>query len=90
MDSQKQTGIATAAVGMITEPPQAEEILQNAQADAIFMARELGAEIEYIAKQYGCAIDLRKAESAGKNQKVKKSKDKKSLWFGRQRNLFHF
>ncbi len=62
---------------MITEPPQAEEILQNAQADAIFMARELGAEIEYIAKQYGCAIDLRKAESAGKNQKVKNSKDKK-------------
>ncbi len=62
---------------MITEPPEAEEILQNAQVDAIFMARELGAEIEYIAKQQGCAIDLRKAESAGKNQKVKNSKDKK-------------
>lgn len=35
-----QVGIATGAVGLITEPKQAEEILQNGQADAIFIARE--------------------------------------------------
>lgn len=35
-----QAGIATGAVGLITEPKQAEEILQNGEADAIFIARE--------------------------------------------------
>ena len=63
---------------MITEPEQAEEILQKGEADAILMAREflrdpyfpftaakeLGAEIDYVPKQYGRAIDLRKAKSA--------------------------
>lgn len=38
---RKEAKIATGAVGMITEPEQAEEILQNEQADAIFMGREL-------------------------------------------------
>lgn len=75
---RKQAGIATAAVGMITEPKQAEEILQKGEADAILLAREflrepyfpfraareLGAEIDYIPKQYGRAIDLRKAKNA--------------------------
>ncbi|MHB1232333.1 MAG: NADH:flavin oxidoreductase/NADH oxidase [Burkholderiales bacterium] len=37
---RREAGIATAAVGMITEPHQAEEILQSQKADAIFMARE--------------------------------------------------
>jgi 2,4-dienoyl-CoA reductase-like NADH-dependent reductase (Old Yellow Enzyme family) len=36
---RKQAGIATAAVGMITEPQQAEDILQKGEADAIVMAR---------------------------------------------------
>lgn len=36
-----QTGIVTGAVGIITTAPQAEAILQNQQADLIFMAREL-------------------------------------------------
>ena len=76
--------IATAAVGMITEPKQAEEILQNEQADAIFMARqflrepyfpfhaarELGATIDYVPKQYGRAIQI---ESASEVKSVGKS-----------------
>jgi 2,4-dienoyl-CoA reductase-like NADH-dependent reductase (Old Yellow Enzyme family) len=37
---RKKCSIKTAAVGMITEAAQAEEILQEGQADAIFMARE--------------------------------------------------
>ena len=75
---RKQVGIKTAAVGMITEPKQAEEILQKGEADAVLLAREflrepyfvfnaaseLGAKIDYVPKQYGRAIDLRKAKSA--------------------------
>ena len=34
-------GIATAAVGLITEPGQAEEILARGDADLIVMAREM-------------------------------------------------
>ncbi|TVY08667.1 NADPH dehydrogenase NamA [Paenibacillus cremeus] len=34
-------GIATGAVGLITEPEQAEEILQNGRADLVLLAREL-------------------------------------------------
>jgi 2,4-dienoyl-CoA reductase-like NADH-dependent reductase (Old Yellow Enzyme family) len=75
---RKQAGIATGAVGMITGAGQAEEILQNGEADVVLIAREflrdpyfpftaakeLGAEIDYVPKQYGRAIDLRKAKSA--------------------------
>lgn len=78
---RRQVEIPTGAVGMITNAKQAEEILQNAQADAVFIAREflrdayfpftaakeLGETIEYIPKQYGRAIDLRKAKSAKKS-----------------------
>lgn len=35
-----EVGIATGAVGLITAAQQAEDILQNGEADAIFMARE--------------------------------------------------
>ncbi|WP_394119838.1 NADPH dehydrogenase NamA [Planococcus donghaensis] len=38
---KKQTPIATGAVGLITSPLQAEEILQNDRADLVFLAREL-------------------------------------------------
>lgn len=38
---RKQAGIATGAVGMITDPAQAETILTTGQADMIFLAREL-------------------------------------------------
>jgi 2,4-dienoyl-CoA reductase-like NADH-dependent reductase (Old Yellow Enzyme family) len=37
---RRDTGIATCAVGLITEPEHAEEILQRGQADLIAMARE--------------------------------------------------
>ena len=74
---RRQVGIATAAVGMITEPKQAEEILQKSEADAVLLAREflrdpyfpfraareLGGEVD-VPKQYGRAIDLRKAKGA--------------------------
>jgi 2,4-dienoyl-CoA reductase-like NADH-dependent reductase (Old Yellow Enzyme family) len=38
---RKHAGIATGAVGMITDPAQAETILATAQADMIFLAREM-------------------------------------------------
>jgi 2,4-dienoyl-CoA reductase-like NADH-dependent reductase (Old Yellow Enzyme family) len=38
---RKEAGIATGAVGMITEPVQAETILATDQADLVFLAREL-------------------------------------------------
>lgn len=38
---KKETGIFTGAVGMITEAKQAENILQNDQADMIMIAREM-------------------------------------------------
>lgn len=37
---KKETGMLTGAVGLITEAQQAEIILQNGQADLIFIARE--------------------------------------------------
>ncbi|MDE2030274.1 MAG: NADH:flavin oxidoreductase/NADH oxidase [Alphaproteobacteria bacterium] len=36
-----ETGIATGAVGLITQAKQAEEILAQGKADAVFLAREL-------------------------------------------------
>ncbi|MEO8584794.1 MAG: NADH:flavin oxidoreductase/NADH oxidase [Acidobacteriota bacterium] len=65
---RREAGIPTAAVGMITEPRQAEELLGAGRADAIFMARaflrdpywpqraarELGAEVAW-PQQYGRA-----------------------------------
>lgn len=38
---RKEAGIATGAVGIITEAEQAEKILNNGDADLIFLAREL-------------------------------------------------
>ena len=38
---RKQASIATGAVGMITEPGQADRILSNGQADVVFLARAL-------------------------------------------------
>ena len=37
---KKETGILTGAVGLITTPQQAEEILKKEQADIILLARE--------------------------------------------------
>jgi len=38
---REEAGIATGAVGLITEPQQAEDILQKGEADLIILAREL-------------------------------------------------
>ena len=35
-----ETGVLTSAVGLITEPEQADHIIQSGEADVIFMARE--------------------------------------------------
>lgn len=37
---KRETGILTGAVGLITEPGQAESILENQQADIVLLARE--------------------------------------------------
>jgi 2,4-dienoyl-CoA reductase-like NADH-dependent reductase (Old Yellow Enzyme family) len=36
-----EAGILTAAVGLITEVKQADEIIENGDADLVFLAREL-------------------------------------------------
>ncbi len=73
---RKQVGIEMAAVGMITEPWQAEEILAKGEADAVLLAREflrepyfvfraakeLSAKIDYVPKQYGRAIETESAQ----------------------------
>jgi 2,4-dienoyl-CoA reductase-like NADH-dependent reductase (Old Yellow Enzyme family) len=38
---RQQAGIATAAVGMITEPEQADQVIRSGQANMVFLAREL-------------------------------------------------
>jgi len=38
---RRQAGVATAAVGMITEPAQAQSIIVTGQADMVFLAREM-------------------------------------------------
>ncbi|HUQ31642.1 MAG TPA: NADH:flavin oxidoreductase/NADH oxidase [Pyrinomonadaceae bacterium] len=38
---RRETGIATGAVGMITEAAQANEIIKNGDADAVFLARAM-------------------------------------------------
>ncbi|MFT3744931.1 MAG: NADH:flavin oxidoreductase/NADH oxidase [Pyrinomonadaceae bacterium] len=69
---RSEVGIATAAVGLITESQQAEAILKAGQADAVMVARqflrepylafrfakELGVTVD-VPKQYSRAIDLR-------------------------------
>jgi 2,4-dienoyl-CoA reductase-like NADH-dependent reductase (Old Yellow Enzyme family) len=63
---RENADVPTAAVGLITEPEQAEEIVASGKADAVLLARELlrdphwplraarvlGAEIDYWPKQY--------------------------------------
>ncbi|RPJ71910.1 MAG: NADH:flavin oxidoreductase/NADH oxidase [Acidobacteria bacterium] len=40
-DIRREAGIATAAVGLITSPEQAEHLLVSGQADAVLLAREM-------------------------------------------------
>ena len=73
---REQAGIATGAVGMITEPDQANEIIASGKAGLVFLAREmmrdpywalraeaaLGAEPAWPI-QYGYAINLKQQMS---------------------------
>jgi 2,4-dienoyl-CoA reductase-like NADH-dependent reductase (Old Yellow Enzyme family) len=52
---REQAGISTAAVGMITEPHQAEAIIASGQADLVFLAREMLRE-PYWALKAGRAL----------------------------------
>ena len=38
---RRETGVATAAVGMITDPEQANEIVEKGEADIVLLAREM-------------------------------------------------
>jgi 2,4-dienoyl-CoA reductase-like NADH-dependent reductase (Old Yellow Enzyme family) len=38
---RREAGVLTGAVGMITEPAQAEQILRGGQADLVILAREM-------------------------------------------------
>ncbi|PTX90783.1 NADH:flavin oxidoreductase/NADH oxidase [Opitutus sp. ER46] len=38
---RREAGLATAAVGLITDPMQADQIVRNGQADVVMLAREL-------------------------------------------------
>jgi len=38
---RREAGIATAAVGMITDPAQADQVVRNGDADLVFLAREM-------------------------------------------------
>ena len=38
---RKKVGIATGAVGLITDPIQAEKIISSGEADAVFLARAM-------------------------------------------------
>ena len=40
---RKEAGVATAAVGLITTPAQADEIVRTGRADCVFLARETAA-----------------------------------------------
>lgn len=53
---KKEAGIATAAVGLILTPKQAEEILQKEEADMVFLGREL-LRNPYFALQAAVELD---------------------------------
>ena len=79
---RKKTGMLTMAVGMITEPRQAEEILQDGHADMVALARgflynprwawhaahELGAPRPYMPVQYDRAHPDRMGEVSIKSK----------------------
>ncbi len=58
---RREAGIPTAAVGMITAPAQADEIIRNGRADLVFLAREL------LRDPYW---PLRAAQALGKKEKA--------------------
>jgi NADPH2 dehydrogenase len=64
------TGMATGAVGLITSPVQAEEIIQNERADLVILARELLRDPYWprtAAKELGVSIESPKQYERGWN-----------------------
>jgi 2,4-dienoyl-CoA reductase-like NADH-dependent reductase (Old Yellow Enzyme family) len=67
---RREAGIATAAVGLITEPELADAIIAEERADLVLLARaelrdpywplhaakSLGRKVDYVPKQYGRAL----------------------------------
>jgi len=60
---RKQAAMATGAVGMITDPAQADTILATDQADLVFLARELLRD-PYWARRAAKALDVKIAGPA--------------------------
>ena len=61
---RKETGIATGAVGLITEAAQAEAVLQEGKADLVLLARQFLREPYFplrAAEALGCAEEAEKA-----------------------------
>ena len=58
---RRDAKIATGAVGLITQPHQAQEIISKGQADMVFLARELLRDPYWprrAAKELGCEISV--------------------------------
>lgn len=56
---RKEAGIPTGAVGLITEPKEAEKVLQDGQADYILIAREFLRDSGWVlraAKELGLEV----------------------------------
>ena len=67
---RNQADIPTAAVGLITEPEQAEEIVSSGKADAVMMAREFLRNPRwplFAAQKLGCEINWPVQLLRGKN-----------------------
>ena len=68
---RSEAGILTAAVGLITTPEEAEEVLQNEQADMIFIGREMLRNPHFpldAAKQLGADVEWPKQYQRAKRK----------------------
>jgi 2,4-dienoyl-CoA reductase-like NADH-dependent reductase (Old Yellow Enzyme family) len=66
---RREADIATAAVGLITSPSQANDILKNGQADLVFMAREFLRDPNWplrAAKELACSEAVRPPQQYGR------------------------
>ena len=55
-----ETGVPTAAVGLITEPKQADDLVADGSADAVFLAREMLRDPHWVlraARELGADVD---------------------------------
>ena len=73
--SGSEAGIATGAVGIITEPAQAEAIVAGGQADIVLLARELLRDPYWplhAARALGADVALARSVPAGATEPVLK------------------